>query len=1037
METLIVHLTDIHIQNESDLDFFSDRTEIIGGTICNHITTPDDTCVVFCVTGDFAYSGKEEQFTVAAIILDEIFSVVKRRYPEIVTHSIFVPGNHDCDFENPNSGVRNVVLKSQYLDISDINQMKQCTSIQENFFSFAREMDAVTCEADRVLTVNNIYLENSEITLSFHCINTSWCSEKNEQKGKMKFKYDNLPEKREKDIIFTLMHHDAEWLDWEDKEQWNEYHKRYSDIILVGHDHEKEFVKKKNYDDTTCYHIKGNQLYDTKNPEQSGFNILKLNIDTMKECFFSYELQQGVYKKIIDTGFKKFERNRYIQGGISLRKNVLEYLDSLDIDIRCKSQKDLSLSDIFAFPTLKEEKKKGARFIRNIAEAMDYFSEQRFIVLEGRREYGKTALLKYVCKTYFQCKKYPVFIDVNKITTAEGEDLNRLVAQSYSLMYENIEPEEILVKERNDLICLIDNLDSINLADKTIKKVLQYLTNKFGIVIVTRNNELSIIKPISYVEMNDYLDEMFSTLIIRPVGSSACDRLVNKWLMLDENNKNIDDSYFDAQRKEKYSQIQAVMKKNFFNRTPMDLLLVLSYLDQDNIAQINYSRYSYIYDGLIVNKFTKIANNDSNTISVYKTILEKLAYEMFISNSHEYVDEQYVLSTIFEYKESYSNLRLKAVEVIEKLVENRFLENVNEKYSFKYSYMYYYFVSSYIEHKLSPQEKNKTIYEIFENLDEEVNYNVALFLTYGMNKQYEIIPIAKEMVQKLLTDFETFKYEDLTSLIIQWGGDIEKEVKRIYTVPENKNIPELRKKRLQEYDEYEYEETEENEDKYKPSSDELQKINVEVIKLSRLVDFLGNVIKNYSGELDNSCREEVIDIMFKAVLKIIGAFCKFSVLAVNKIIDMVLEKIKEGDEKDIDAQNEFAHFIKKLFAEIWFRYVCLNIMGLACALECDMIKANIDAYSDKNTGEFSKMVRLEYLFRIAKTKLPVAEINNLFKGKNAFSDISQGIMKNNIYHYLSMYQYEYRDKQAVCSQLKFDIKDVLIEEKKNLIEKNK
>lgn len=53
---------------------------------------------------------------------------------------------------------------------------------------------------------------------------------------------------------------------WDDKEVWNNYHKKYSDIILVGHDHSVEFVLKENYDKSSYYFVKGNQLFDKYTP---------------------------------------------------------------------------------------------------------------------------------------------------------------------------------------------------------------------------------------------------------------------------------------------------------------------------------------------------------------------------------------------------------------------------------------------------------------------------------------------------------------------------------------------------------------------------------------------------------------------------------------------------------------------------------------------------------------------------------------------------------------------------------------------------
>lgn len=53
------------------------------------------------------------------------------------------------------------------------------------------------------------------------------------------------------------MHHSAEWLDWDDRDVWDEYHRKYSDIILAGHEHKAECVKKSNYDESTNMFIMG------------------------------------------------------------------------------------------------------------------------------------------------------------------------------------------------------------------------------------------------------------------------------------------------------------------------------------------------------------------------------------------------------------------------------------------------------------------------------------------------------------------------------------------------------------------------------------------------------------------------------------------------------------------------------------------------------------------------------------------------------------------------------------------------------------
>ena len=1059
MELLLVHLTDIHIRDDADFEVLSERINSIGGAICTHITEPETTKVLLCITGDFAFEGLESQYTAIGMILEEVCEIIKKRYPSVSIHPVFVPGNHDCDFKSEHEDVRKTMLASPTLNVGDPKQFKLCTNIQENFYAFCEEWSgkygAFYCNNDKVLTINELNFDTEDIHLKFHCINTSWCSKVHEEKGKMKITTgkmkmvtDSLPCKERDDIVITMMHHDAEWLDWDDKEVWNDYHKKYSDIILVGHDHAQEFIWRQNYDNTSNYFIKGNQLYDKKNPDQSGFNILKLNtnVNPIQECFFTYEWDGTLYKKIIDTDYHVFIRNRFVGDGIELRKEIWDYLEDIEIDIINKYKRDLKLSDVFGFPTLKEEKGKVTRFIRDEEGFMEFVKDNKFISIRGQREYGKTALLKQLFKAFYEQNKYPVFLDVTKINTADGEELNRIVGQRYVETYENVSAEEMLQKAPEERVCFVDNFEEIFLTDKTAKKFLQYLTTKFGTVIISRNHKLDLLNPLNYVEMNDFIKNNFSILLMQPARKTYMDRIITKWLCLEEDGQDIDSPEFDAKKKIKYAEIGNVMQGNYFNGTPVDLLLVLSYLDQEQHAQMNYSKYSFIYDSLILEKLNKIGNHQAQTISVYLKILQTLAYKMFIEDTQGYVDEAFVIGVILDYKEKHSGFTMKTGNILQKLVEHSFLESKNDTYRFKYSYMYYYFTGSHIDKNLSRAEKEAVTKEIFSNMDRDLNYNVALFLTYSMSIEHDVLPIVKELEEGLLEEYKDFKYEDIKELIKKWGSDIEKRIEKKFTVPENENIPTLQKQRMQKEEEAESESLEEEKkdsdasedgEAKVPTEEEVRETNENVNKIGRLVGFMGNVLKNYSGGMEDVPREEMIDLMFKSVTKIIGSFCSFPMFVVEKLIEMLEEKREEGDEEAIEIKKDFVDFIKYTFAEIWTQFVSANIRALSGSLECDCIKENMNNYCLRNNTDFVKMTRVEFLIRIASTRLPVADIDKLFNGKHSIDSASQNLMKTNIYRYLSNYQYNNDDRKAVCSLLGFNIKDVLVEEQKRIAMKEK
>ena len=94
-------------------------------------------------------------------------------------------------------------------------------------------------------------------------------------------------------------------------------------------------------------------------------------------------------------------------------------------------------------------------------------------------------------------------------------------------------------------------------------------------------------------------------------------------------------------------------------------------------------------------------------------------------------------------------------------------------------------------------------------------------------------------------------------------------------------------------------------------------------------------------------------------------------------------------------------------------------------------------YCARNNTDFVKMTRVEFLIRIANTRLPISDIDKLFNGKHSIDSASQNLMKTNIYRYLSNYQYNNDDRRAVCSLLGFNIKDVLLEEQKCIAMKEK
>lgn len=954
---------------------------------------------------------------------------------------ITVPGNHDCDFEKATNVIRNSLLKDKNLDLCDFNIIKTCTDIQNNYFVFVDEWDGKLAELvgvreDSIFTEHILNYEG--ITLKFHCFNTAWCSTIDERPKELRISIpQQLGDKTDDDIVIVLLHHDEAWLDGNSAEIWKKYYKNYADVVFVGHDHTSEIVLKDNYGAATNYFVKGNQLYSSYHPEQSGFNILKINLETNIERFFSYKFDGTIYKNMLDTKSNIFRRNRFIQTGVELKAEFLDYLEEMDIDLTNKVKGTLKLSDIYVYPVLKGGKidsKKEKKYYREKEDILAVIKEEKYILFYGEKEYGKTALVKKLYKDFFDIKFYPVIVDATKLKTDDGDDLNKIIADFYCSQYNNLEEEIILQMDSEKKVCIIDNLEDALVSDKVLKKILHYLTCKFGIVLITSNLQNDMLNFVKNVEVKEYLENKFTKLYIQEIKRYMRNKLVNKWLLLEDNERDVNSQEFDVLRRNKLSRIQNVMKTGFFNKTPIEFLLVLSYLDNYEKMNTNYSRYSYIYECLILDKINEIADGDTNEATMYRTILEQLAYRIYNDNDGEDVDESLLLKVISDYKEDYRGSKDGYIDIVNNISKYKILEMKNSKYRFKHSYMYYYFTGSYIQNQLPPLEKSKKINQIFSDLSEEINFNIALFLAYDMNVQYEILPQVQEICNGLLSQYKDFKYTKQKELLEKLECNIDDEVDKIFDIPQNANIPIIQEKKALAKDEIEEAlESSENSNEIvngeEENEEEMDEMMKDFTKSVRMIEFLGDILKNYSSAIKSKPRIEIINLMYDTSIKLMGVLYDSLNDMIDTIIGIVDERSKE-DKDEIVARSQFKQKTNEFLRQFWAAFVSLNVSNLSFSLQSDRIADEILDFRDEKKCTFFDLTSIDYFIRTQNGHLPVKDIEKCVKGKNKLDGFSLKVLSQNVSFFLKNYQYDEKDKKAVCSLLNFNIKDVFIEEQK-------
>ena len=553
-------------------------------------------------------------------------------------------------------------------------------------------------------------------------------------------------------------------------------------------------------------------------------------------------------------------------------------------------------------------------------------------------------------------------------------------------------------------------------------------------MVITSNLQNDLLGFLKNVETKEYLEKTFTRLYIQDLKNYMRRNLVSKWLLLSNEDQDPESQEFDVLCRNKMAQVQSVMKTGFFNKTPIEFLLVLSYLDNYEKMNTDYSRYSYIYECLILDKINEISNGDTNEATMYKTVLEQLAFRVYDEEQQQNMEESFVLGVIFDYNQEYRGSKGSGIDVINNLTKYKVLEKREGKYRFKHSYMYYYFIGSYILNQLPPDMKMQKTKKIFTDLSKELNFNIALFLAYDMSAEYEILPLIQAVSEELLVEYQNFEYAKQKDLLKKLEFDIDRKVEQIFNIPKNVNIPKIQEeKALKQYEVEELDDTKMQSGKDEEMLEketELDKMTLEFTKTIRIIEFLGDILKNYSSSIKRKPRIEIIKLMYNSSMKLMGALYESLNGMIDSIIEIVDEQAKE-DKEEIAAKSQFKMKINEFLSKFWGAFVGITVCNLGYSLQTDRIVDEImDVKAEKNCI-FFVMTSIDYLIRTQNGRLPVKEIEECIKGKNKLDAFSLSILSQNVATYLRNYQYNVNDKKAVCSLFNFSIKDIFIDEQKN------
>ncbi|MDD5530987.1 MAG: metallophosphoesterase [bacterium] len=1033
MKIMIVHLSDLHLKSEGNI--ILTRQKQICNAIQNMTFGMDKIFIV--ISGDVAYSGKETEYGQATILLDYIKKTIKE-YSKKEINYIIIPGNHDCDYEIGEKEIRNHLIENIQNNKKNLDNtvIDACCKTQTNFFDFSKlYQEENSCYKDKLLNILEYNYEN--ITVVFNCYNTAWMSQIEEKIGTIHFpmdKYSQELTKNKADLTISVLHHNFNWYEPSISRQLTGYLKTHSHITLTGHEHIASKSIIDNLEGDVTEYFEGATLQEHDNTENSGFNIILIDLDDKKQKICNYKWDKNIYST---------EEPNWLPYKLcnSMNKKVFKINDAFEKELNDpgisllhpEKPDGLILNDFFINPTLRDltiDSKTEEDVIDDKVDSDILFEikgTRNKALIVGRERSGKTSLCKILFQHYYNNNFVPIYINGHEIKKATRDALHKLVGNCYKKQYSEDTFQEFDQLDNSKKILIIDDLDESSIKNiKYLHNFLNNLNEEYQNIIITEGEFFLIEETFLEEGQEKKTLQNYKQYEIMEFGHRLRDKLINKWNTLGKE-ESISD--IDLLHKNDHATqiINIIIGKNYVPSYPFFLLTILQFIDAKTPYDLKESSYGYYYQLLITQSLKKVIQ-ETDEMEAYYNYLVELAHHLFknkireISNVdfvrfHNWFCEEYAITLNMDY---YKDNLLKA-----SILETKDCIT----FRFKYKYEYYFFVAKYISNNLHDMEKK--VSEMCRKLYIEEYANIVMFLTHHSKDPFILDEILKS-AQLLFSEFQPIKLEDDISQINTLMDSIPK------FVLENKNITRSREEKLKAQDNA-------DETAKKPSVDtdntdlnedekEVDDVMSNIIRTFKTIEIIGQILKNYYASLKGTTKFNIGQEAYSMGLRFLSFFFSITEKYMNYIIDDIknfLEKKKILKAGEITDRDKAENISKKIVFSFCAMMSYAVIKKISDSIGSEKLSGTFSEILERNNSNSFYLVDMSIKLDFFKG-FPYTDISKLKdkisvkynkdniagKDKTIPSNILvYSLLRKMVIDYIYMFPTSLSDKQRICNLL--------------------
>lgn len=1003
MKVVMVHLSDIHIDEKYKNAVLSKVGEISRAT---YQYLPGATRVVLLISGDVAYSGISDQYSLAKTFLAELASDLHKE-SGVDVNIFVVPGNHDCDFGiESQSRTNNVeLLQSKGVDGIDESVISACTAIQKDFFEFQAAVESDDADHSDQLW-HELRISDGESTVVLEGMNISWVSKLREDPGRMLFPFTRYNDrKREpKDVHVLVMHHPINWFNQNIYAGYRKFLRSRATMIVSGHEHISAVAEIDDADAGSSVSIEGHVLQEHKGSlSGTGFNVIEIDTSDRKYQVHRLEYRSPGYIAREQAAWHDYRPlpEKMDEVG-ALRKEFLDRLLDAGAYLVAPGRGHITLPDIYVYPDLIPAKQL-TRSVRQLVNSSIFQNLDELkcgVLVSGEERSGRSSLLYQLFLFHHSRGKFPVLVDGAKITSAHASEVDQLIKRAVANQYEKEAAAKFAQHSRFEKVLLVDNFDYSPIKDKATRAAaLNALKQRFEHVIITVSSSFEMEEALGSEEDGRLKD--LRHFHLQAFGSVKRGQLINRWLSLGAGPLP-DEGEAVAKFHEAERLLNSIMDSSLIPHSPLYLLTALHSVQAGRSGELENSALGHYYLVLLATALQE-AGVRSEKLDDYIQYSTYLAWRYHEKGS-KLLSKQELRAFNEEFSRDWMTTDFEKFLAV--LLAARVLTQVGEDFEFRYPYIYFYLKGRYLSRHLDDEAIKQYVAECCDHLYVRENANTVLFLAHHASNNAVVEQVSR-VLAKLFEEFEAVRFEKDVDAVNAFIFDSPKQIF------DSSHSPKHHREKIAES-----EDRRPLRDGLRDRKEEGDAISLQsrLIMLSKTTQILGQIMKAQYARINRAKKRELVGNIFDGNMRALGAFFAFMVDNSERLFARVRASM-ERRRKDVVTGEAAA---RRMVSEL-IELVALGLVTSAAgnATSADL-REDVESFVQSSGFLANRIIGLASLLDSAGDfpRRTLAAIHEDTKGNPLAARIVQDLVFNRLY----MFKTSQSDMRWLHEELDIPIK---------------